>query len=264
MTRGITKVTFTRSIDCPAAIWTHSGELLLHPELWGQLPEDQRLFVILHELGHRVLQTSDELAADKWASDQFFHNYQGSPQQSVFALTDGLNFSNPEHTARAMAQLERARIHDQKMNSMEASNYGMAGTLEQFLGLGKAAKARREEKQSQKAEQRQLKNDRKAARVEVIASRADRNRAKAGQIAARDPNAPSQASELLSQGLGVVGSIFGKGGGDDERISGNVDFNAGGEPEPAKDKTMTYVLIGVAVLVVVVVVVMVLKKGKGK
>ena len=259
MTRGITKVTFTDEIDCPAAIWMHSGHLLLHPELWGDLPADQRLYVILHELGHAVLLTEDEKAADRWASDQFFNRYNGSPRQSVIALTDGLSFNDPEHAERAMLQLERAFLHDQKLQKMErvnARDMGMADSFQSFLGLGKAAKEKRENRQEQKQIEQQLKNDKKAAQNEVILARAEKKRATADARANREPG---QGMAILDKGLGALGAILGKGE-DAGKMSGSVEFETGGEPAPAKDNTMLYVGIAVAVVVVIVVLVLVMKK----
>lgn len=72
-------------------------------------PTSTRLFVILHELGHAVLNSGDEIDVDRWA----FHQYKktGLPLKgAVFALSKVLApTSNGEHSERVIRQFYRAK-----------------------------------------------------------------------------------------------------------------------------------------------------------
>jgi hypothetical protein len=83
-----------------------------------KLNGDQWYFIMLHELGHLKKQTKNELEADKWAHEQYLKE-GGSLKESVYSLTDLLNYNKPEDMLRAKAQLQRAQRKDGK----PVSNY---------------------------------------------------------------------------------------------------------------------------------------------
>jgi hypothetical protein len=79
------------------------------------LPQAQRSFVLLHEQGHIVLNTRDELTADKYAFLQFAK--QGFPLSlAVKSLTRNLDGQNPAHRIRAKALLALALNWDARVN----------------------------------------------------------------------------------------------------------------------------------------------------
>lgn len=77
------------------------------------LSEDVVFFIMLHEMGHLVLQTRDEMAVDRWAHDQYLKAGY-SLKQSVYALTRILRFNKEEDLARANAQYQRALAYDNR------------------------------------------------------------------------------------------------------------------------------------------------------
>jgi hypothetical protein len=97
----------------PAAVNRRTGVMLINSSALNNMSRDQLFFIMLHEMGHLVLQTSDELAVDKWAHQQYLRTGK-SLKQSVYAMTQQLNFSSPEHYERAQLQLQRALSFDQK------------------------------------------------------------------------------------------------------------------------------------------------------
>jgi hypothetical protein len=76
-----------------------------------QLSKEVLLFIMLHEMGHMVLQTSDEVAVDEWAHKEYLKRGY-SLKQSVYALTQILRFSKDEDYIRANLQLQRAKQYD--------------------------------------------------------------------------------------------------------------------------------------------------------
>lgn len=68
-----------------------------------------KTFVILHELGHAVLNTGDEIAVDRWA----FRQYSKTDlplDGAVFALSRVLDpLNNDEHADRVRRQFYRAK-----------------------------------------------------------------------------------------------------------------------------------------------------------
>lgn len=78
-----------------------------------KLTKDQVYFIMLHEMGHLVLQTKDEMAVDRWAHEQYLKAGY-SLKQSVYALTRILRFNKGEDLARANAQYQRALAYDNR------------------------------------------------------------------------------------------------------------------------------------------------------
>lgn len=76
-----------------------------------KLGKDEIFFIMLHEMGHMVLQTSDEKAVDRWAHKEYLRRGY-SPKKSVYALTNILRFNKREDFDRSMAQLNRAQLYD--------------------------------------------------------------------------------------------------------------------------------------------------------
>lgn len=68
-----------------------------------------RLFIILHEIGHAVLNTGCEKTVDRWAFKQFAKT-NNKLKGSVFALSRVLNpVASNEHSERVKNQFYRAK-----------------------------------------------------------------------------------------------------------------------------------------------------------
>ena len=82
--------------------------IMLHPSV-KELPIETRMFMLLHELGHVVLNTGDELKVDAWAFKQY--NKLGySLEKAVLALSSTLNgIDEEEHSQRIKRQFYRAK-----------------------------------------------------------------------------------------------------------------------------------------------------------
>lgn len=68
--------TFSKVIYDPkqpeiAKVNRNTGTLFLNSTIWTGLPDDQREFVLLHEKGHLLLQTTSEFEANKFAVKNF-------------------------------------------------------------------------------------------------------------------------------------------------------------------------------------------------
>jgi len=99
----------------PARVHRPTRSLQINKPVWDKLPVEHQVFVLCHELGHAELNSSDEMAVDKYAS-AMYTRLGYSLSESVRALTDLLNNDNPDHRERAQAQLDRAREYDYKVN----------------------------------------------------------------------------------------------------------------------------------------------------
>lgn len=100
----------------PAMVNRETGVMYISMKHMAALPPEHRLFVMLHEMGHVVLQTTDEYEADAWAFKKYAEMGY-SLTASVKALTRILNDSNPEHAWRMYLQLERAKEYDYRVNN---------------------------------------------------------------------------------------------------------------------------------------------------
>ncbi|MFZ1807953.1 MAG: hypothetical protein WAU36_12045 [Cyclobacteriaceae bacterium] len=98
-----------------AGVNRHTGEMYINMPLVKQrgITKDQLFFIMLHEMGHMKLQTSDEVAVDEWAHKEYMSRGY-SLNQSVTALTQVLRFNKEEDYIRGEAQLRRAQAYDKK------------------------------------------------------------------------------------------------------------------------------------------------------
>lgn len=113
---GITQIIKVPDLgNTPARVNRKTGVMYISVKHMQQMPKEHRLFVMLHEMGHMVLQTTDEVAADNWAFNEYARRGH-SLNASVKALTSILNDQNPEHHWRMYLQLERAKKYDYEVN----------------------------------------------------------------------------------------------------------------------------------------------------
>ncbi|RFZ84770.1 hypothetical protein DYU05_03960 [Mucilaginibacter terrenus] len=110
----ITKVTWVPDLGAtPARVNRRTGEMFLSYKHMKALPKEHRLFIMLHEMGHVVLQSTDEMQVDDWAFKKYA-DMGYSLNASVKALTTILNDQKPEHAWRMYLQLERAKEYDRE------------------------------------------------------------------------------------------------------------------------------------------------------
>lgn len=114
--RGITKIIpddGTRLKGNIAGVNRHTGEMYINMPLVKQrgITKDQLFFIMLHEMGHMKLQTSDEVAVDEWAHKEYMSRGY-SLKESMTALTRVLRFNKEEDYIRGEAQLRRAQQYD--------------------------------------------------------------------------------------------------------------------------------------------------------
>ncbi len=87
--------------NTPARVNRRTGDIYINSKIWQSIPEKQRKFILLHEIGHYKLDTSNEIAADDFA----FRNFAGTEKYSLksilHAIADNLDIEhNSEHRKR--------------------------------------------------------------------------------------------------------------------------------------------------------------------
>jgi len=114
---GITQIVWVPTLGAtPAKVNRQTGVMYLSRAAMQNLPPEYRLFIMLHEMAHVVLQTTDEVAADNWAFNQYAAMGY-SLKAGVKALTRVLNDKDPEHAWRMYSQLKRAEKFDYEVNN---------------------------------------------------------------------------------------------------------------------------------------------------
>ena len=222
----ITDVVFDKAVDGPACVDISTGVLYINPLVWKKLSQNQRNFILLHEIGHRKFKTLDETIADNFAVASY--KSMGYPAPAALkAHLSQLNPNNPEHVQRAnnvYYQLEAINKQN-KMRALNTINQKQAS----FLDFGKAALERREESRDKRQE----------ARLERINARQS---GRAAQAAAGGGWQTAVGGILSS-----LGGAFGLGGGAataDQSTDNNNQQSSGGN-------TLMYVGIAIAVIVVI-------------
>lgn len=113
---GITKIVRVDDLgNTPARVNRKTGVMYISLKHMKAMPENHRLFVMLHEMGHVVCQTENEMEADAWAFKEYAKRGH-SLTDSVHALTRVLDDRDPEHNWRMYLQLQRAKEYDYKVN----------------------------------------------------------------------------------------------------------------------------------------------------
>lgn len=116
---GITTVhhgDFSKKSTSPAFCNRSTGELYINTPYFERLNRNQQFYVLLHELGHIVLQTEDENKADAYASKIYLK--KGYPlSESVKALSRVLKFNKSGDYQRLENQFLRAANYDLQVNN---------------------------------------------------------------------------------------------------------------------------------------------------
>jgi hypothetical protein len=121
MGKGITSVEITSLGRTPARTHRSSGKLWLNVDFMGKIPPHYWDFIIAHEEGHIVHNTTCEHKADAHASAAYFMKYPQAPHGSIDALRNVLPMNNREQHERVKKQIERVA-------AFECSNNGRCET----------------------------------------------------------------------------------------------------------------------------------------
>ncbi|HNA38721.1 MAG TPA: hypothetical protein PLR84_04385 [Chitinophagales bacterium] len=104
---------FPNGNNSPAAVNRKTGELFINKKRWSNIKAEHRVFILLHELAHCILDTSDEMAVDALAHTWYLQlGY--SLSESVFALTKVLHADSDMNKKRSWAQYTRAKEIDNR------------------------------------------------------------------------------------------------------------------------------------------------------
>jgi len=95
----------------PASVNRATGAMYLNLELFKRIKPEHRLFIMLHEMAHVVLQSTDEKKVDEWAFNEYAKRGY-SLREAVYSLTDLLKSNSREQYERKINQLERAKHYD--------------------------------------------------------------------------------------------------------------------------------------------------------
>ena len=118
MAKGITKVwygDYAKINTSPAFCNRQTGELYINVPVYSKFNQNERYYILLHELGHIVLNTNDELKADEYASTIYLKKGY-SLTDSVKALGHALKYNKQEDYIRTLKQFERAKKYDFEIN----------------------------------------------------------------------------------------------------------------------------------------------------
>ena len=260
--KGIIEVPY---IDgTPARVNHKTGYIFISKAHFDKMDPVYRDFVIAHEEGHLSLNTSNEEAADQYAVYRMIK--KGYPLSKIMqSLTRVLNYDKPAHYGRTLNVFSLLAYHDivknnnkKLLNFLKQSNMvtpiensyldeiymsSFVGDYDDFLGLGKKAQQRREERHKARMEK-------KAAKTEIKRAKALQKQAKA-QAIAEGTYQPESFGSGVAKALGGLGqgvaAILGKGGGAEEPIEKSSSAQ---QPEK-KNYTWIFIIVGVVVLLII-------------
>ena len=139
-TMGFTKVTYTDIGDIIARVDHETGELELNNKIFNHLPKGFQDFVLLHEQGHLVIKSHDELQANLYAINHYLP----------------IDVNNDEFGRRIVVMSQALtpgadrQYWDSRKNNERYSNFGIAESIAGAVGgitqvlpsLGIGSKAR--------------------------------------------------------------------------------------------------------------------------
>jgi hypothetical protein len=117
------------------------GIIHINMSRWKKLPQPHRDYILAHEEGHYVLDTSNEFEADEYAFKKMAGTHPGSLRDTAHALIDVLPGSTPEQRKRMEAAVLRALKFDAINNHNDAARReyirltGHAPEAESFFGM---------------------------------------------------------------------------------------------------------------------------------
>ena len=111
--------------NTPAKINRYTGIIQLNNKIWHEIPEIQRRFILLHELGHYYLNTSDEKKADEYAFEHLAGKMPYSLKGILGAISENLDIeNNPKHRERYLEIVKKLiQIDAEKFNNKTAQKF---------------------------------------------------------------------------------------------------------------------------------------------
>ena len=282
----------------PARVHRPTGTVYLTPLFYAKYTPIQQRFIILHELGHYVKQTTDESEADRFAADILL-NLDGY-KATFRALNNSLHSGN-ENDARRINLFNYLKKKD--MNALEQNGVingkkeyqnvsferfetpegcvftndyiGSGEEIEEleiadylnfcdFYGYEYSDMSKgeyRQQKRDAKIAARKAKNDQRQSKADARRMRAEAKQTKANaklELAKQGISTGSSIGNALSSVADTVGGWFGKKNSGDD---GNVYVD---ETSTSGTSSKLPLIIGgaVALVVVVIIIVVVAKKSK--
>lgn len=102
----------------PAAVHLRSGVLHINPKIFFAYPKEWQKFIVLHEMGHWILQTRSEEKADDFAFHHFIESGE-SLKDAVESLLRVLDKNDDGHRKRIEALLDKAKFFDREVYGKE-------------------------------------------------------------------------------------------------------------------------------------------------
>lgn len=110
---------FPNGNNSPAMVNRKTGELYINLYRWNNIAFEHRVFIILHELAHVKLNSSDEKLVDELAH-KWFIEMGYSLTDSVYALTKVLHADSKINYERSLDQFKRAYAIEKAYNQYSA------------------------------------------------------------------------------------------------------------------------------------------------
>lgn len=104
----------------PARVHRPSGTIFLPPSFFDHTEDEQKM-ILMHEVGHHVLQTSNESEADKFAAEQLVDEL-GS-KRTFRALNNSL-FMSPSSDARRINLFNHLKVREMNMSNYDINVLG--------------------------------------------------------------------------------------------------------------------------------------------
>lgn len=128
------KVSFSENIgSTPAIVLRDTGDIILNPRIFPQLPEAYRRFVLGHEIGHYKYQSNNELVADHYAFHQIAGTFPESLKNTVRTLAGVLPFTTETQDLRLRNMLRLALCYDQAKNPSGSRYYQIKALENEML-----------------------------------------------------------------------------------------------------------------------------------
>lgn len=284
----------------PARVHRPTGTVYLTPRFYEKYTPIQQRFIILHELGHYVKQTTDESEADRFAADILL-NLDG--YKATFRALNSSLHGGVENDKRRINLFNYLKQRDMDgldanaviNNDREYDNVSFeyfedangCGFTNDYIGTGDIEELEiadylnfcdfygyeysdmskgeyRQQKRDAKIAKRKAKNDQRQSKADARRMKAEAKQTKANaklELAKQGISAGSSIGNALSSVADTVGGWFGKKNGGD---SGDVYTDDGTGAGSGTSSKLPLILGAVAVVVVVAVIIIVVAKKKKK
>ena len=113
------------------------GTLFLKPQIWDNLPEQEKEFVLLHEQGHLVMQTKDEYKCNQYAVKKFMptHTLDNPELKKRITIMQDILTPGKENGGQAIKNDDVSPF----VNAIAGAVGGIFQSLP-LLGIGSAAR----------------------------------------------------------------------------------------------------------------------------